>query len=405
MAEKQEEALLYRKEIKLPASLGDWTSYKPVKPASKRIKPLFHSFRRISKYSLEKTLLVHHFFTHDLAVFLKDALKASIDVYTITLEQLTYIEYLKRVAGGIMYNKISLKGIGEVSMVIDFQLANLIINFSLGCQSVETKLKDLTDVEESILKSIFDKVLEKYAACWGNVFEKPGFEIISYPNVQRESHINLNEVITVVTAQMSVANSVPATIAFVYQNSVLRNLYELLKKKEDASPLNVRSLPEKLLSIIDVPVMARLGKTDVSAKELAGIENDDVISLDQKLNEPIGLFLGNASLVKSQPGIFDGRVTVRILGGGTTKIMNAPKVVHEETAEAGTVEEGLSAASEPQSEVAVTPPGITTEMPVPGTTVAEEDFELPLEEEDKEEYNQSQENIFEEDDSRELGGK
>jgi len=402
LAEKQETAVLYRKEIKLPASLGDWTTYKPLKQVSKKIKPIFYGFHRVSREALEKTLVVHHFFTHDLEIYLKEALKASIDIYGITIEQLTYLEYLKRVTGGLMYNKLTIKGIGEVSLLIDYQLANIIINFSLGCQSVETKLKDLTDMEESILNSVFGKVLDKYTSCWGNVFEKPTFEIISYPNVQRETHINLNEVVTIVSSQISVANSVPALITFVYQNSVLRSMYESQKKKEEASPLNAKKLPENLLARIEIPIVAELGSTNISTSEISGLEDGDVISLDQKLSEPISIYLGYASRLKAQPGITDEHLSVRILGGTATKVRSEPTVIATEASPEVTHAETPADAPKPEVHIPATPAAAPEGT---GANNPEEDFELPLEDESKEEYNESQENIFEEDNPQGLGGK
>jgi len=139
LADRQDEAALYKKEIKFPASIGDWTSYKPAKAAAKKIKPLVYGFHRISSGQLERTLDVHHFFAFEFSKYLKEAIKASTDIFSISIEQVTYLDFLKRATGGLIYNKVPIKDIGEVIFLIDYQLANLVINFSLGCQSVDTR--------------------------------------------------------------------------------------------------------------------------------------------------------------------------------------------------------------------------------------------------------------------------
>jgi len=363
LADKQDTAAFYKKEIKLPAAIGDWTAYKPAVPSAKKIKPLVYGSHRISKEELEVTLKVHHFFALEIAKFLKDALKASTDVLCVSIEQVTYLDFLKRVTGGLIYSKLPLKNFGEVLFLIDYQLANLVINFSLGSQTVDVKIKELTELEESIIQSIFGNVLDKYTGCWRNVFEKPALEIISYPNIQRETNINLNEIITVISTQVSLANSVPTTFTFVYQNTTLKKLNDLLSEKEEKSPLNFSSLSSEILSSIEIPVIAQLGVTNIAAGELTEIETEDVISLDQKLNDPIKLICGYASEFKAQPGIENSRMAVRILGGSVKKIKSAPVTKIEK-------EEGLP--------------------------VQEEDVELPLEVEEKEEYNEAPENILEE---------
>lgn len=384
MADKQDTAL-YKKEIKLSASIGDWTVYKPAKPSAKKIKPLFYAPHRLSKGGLEKALIIHNFFAFDFAAFLKTALKASIDIFNVSLEQITYLEFLKRVSGGIIYNKIHMKNIGEAMFLVDYQLANIVINFSLGFQSADTKVKELTELEESIILSIFGNVMEKYAKCWGGIFEKPTFEIISYPNIQRETYINLNEIITLVTVELSIANSVPATFTFVYQNSILKKMNDLLTAKEEKTPLNYSSLPESLLSSIEVPIIAELGTTSLFTQEIVSIENDDIIALDQKLNEPINLLLGYTSQLKAQPGTKEGHVCAKVLSSSVKKVKGSPVIKQAEMPEA---------ASQTPQEAAAAP-----------QAVPEEDFELPLEEEEKEEYNETSENIFEEEnDSPKLGG-
>jgi len=399
LADRPETAALYKKEIKFPASLGDWTTYRPPKAASKKIKPLVYGFHRIPTGDLEKTLNIHNLFTFEFANYLKEALKAAIDVHSINIEQVTYLDFLKRISGGIIYSKLPLKDIGDAMLIIDYQLANLIINFSLGCQSADTKIKELTELEESILQSIMGNVLDKYAACWDGIFDKPGFEIISYPNIQRETYINLNEVITVISVQISLANSVPATLTFVYQNKILKKLFELLLKKEEARPLKISALPEELLSSIEVPVLVELGMTSIPTQDLTGIEAEDLICLDHKLNEPIQITIGYASQLKAQPGMKNNRLAVRILSSATSRIKGTMVVQPEEETKPAPAEHEHMESEEPT--VRQEPESAE------GTLAAEEeeDFELPLEEEGKEEYNETAENPFEEEnDNPKLGG-
>ena len=362
--------------------IGDWTTYKPEKPAARRTRPFLYGFHRISGDELETTLNVHHFFSFEFARYLKDALKASIDMFSISIEQLTYLDFLKRVTGGLIYNKLMLENIGEVLFLIDYQLANIVINFSLGSQTADTKIKELTELEESIIQSIFGNVLEVYSGCWKDIFKKPALEIISYPNIQRETNINLNEIVTVVSVQISVANSVPSSYTFVYQNNILKKLTELLWKKEELAPLNLSDLPEELLNAIEIPMIAELGATSISTQELTEIEAEDVISLDQKLNEPIRLVFGYSSQFVAQPGIRNNHQSIRLLSSSIKKIKAAP-IIKSEPPALTTVRK----MDEPIIEEIAGGPQIPQQ---------EEDLEFPLEGEEKEEYNENSEDLFEE---------
>ena len=375
MADRQETSALFKKEIKFPASFGDWTAYKPAREKTKKIKPLTYGHHRISREELERTLKVHYFFACDLSAYLKESLKASADIFSVSIEQLTYLDLLKRITGGQINSKLSIKNIGEVTFLVDYQLANLVINFSLGCQSIDTKAKELTEIEESIIHSVFGKVFNKYTNCWKNIFEVPELEIIGYPNVQRETHINLNEIITVVSAQISIANSPAATFTFIYQNSTLKKMNELMSKKEEKAPLHFSSLSDELLSLIEIPVVAQLGTTNIAAKDLPNIGIEDVISLDQKLTSPIKLVLGYVSELKAQPGTKDNRLSARVLGGSVKKITSSAKVMMGK--------EPARAAEDMSSPVK-----------------EEEDIELPLEVDEKEEYNEATEGLFEDENEK-----
>ncbi len=382
-------APLFKKEMKMAAAIGDWTVYRPSKPPAKKIKPLFYSHHRVSKDDLDVALEVHNFFANEFAKYMKSNLKASTEVFSVSLEQMSYLDFLKSVTQGLIYSKVIIKDVGEPMLLIDFPLANMAINFSLGCQSVENQIKEFSELEESIIKSVFGNLLDRFSACWKNVFEKPEMEVVGYPNVQRETHISLNDVLTIITTQVSIANSLPSSFTFVYQSNALRKLIDLLDKKEEKALLNFNILPDDLMSSIEVPLIAELGTSELSANEIAGMENEDLVSLDQKLNDPVRLYLGWTAEFKAQPGIRNGRLAVRLLPGSIKKIKAAPtlKAPVPESSEAARGAEGLA----------------LSRAEGPARKEAEGDFEFPMEEEGKEEYNEPQE-IPGEDETPRSGG-
>lgn len=379
MADKQN-APLYKKEIKLAPAIGDWTVYRPSRPSSKKVKPLFYSRHRINRSDLELALNVHHFFANEFAKYLKGSLKASTEVFSISLEQTAYLDFLKSVTQGLIYNKFSIDDSGEVMLLMDYNLANIAINFSLGFQSVESERKDFTEIEESILKSVFSGMMAQYTAAWKNIFKNPELEIISYPNIQRETHIDLNEVLTVITTKVSIANAMPTSFTFVYQGGTLKKLADLYSAKSAKSALNFAALPDQLVNSIEVPVVALLGSTNISANQIGGIEKGDIVSLDQRVNDPTQLFLGFGAEFKTQPGIKDGRIAARILSASVRKV-KAAQYIKEEALPSAQPMETPSASAAPS-----------------------EDLEFPMEEDNKEEYNDAESLLDEEDSNRSGGG-
>jgi hypothetical protein len=182
-------------------------------------------------------------------------------------------------------------------------------------------------------------------------------------------------------------------MSFIYQNITLQKLIELLEKKSSKVALNLSSLPEELLSSLNIPVSAELGTTNVPTKDLIHIEEGDLVSLEQRLDEPIVLKIGNVTSFKVQPGIKNNHVAVRMLKSGSRKILG-------EQIEKIDMDKPSPPALQAQLDTAIPKKEDTM---LPGNANAEE-FELPLEEETKEEYNENEENIFGEEQSPEKHG-
>ena len=385
MADRQDSASIFRKEIVFPALFGDWMTYRPSRVSSKQSKSAATGSNRIIKEALEEALNAHYYFALEFSRYLKESLKASTEILSVSIEQVPYSDFLKQSSGGLIYNKLPVPNIGDILFIIDYQLANQIINFSLGFPSADEKMKELTDLEESMIHSIFGKALKKFPACWGNIFAAPELEILSYPNIQRETHINLNETITVLSAQFSIANSTPATFTFAYQSSALKKLYDLSVKKKAKAPLNFSMLSDNVLSSIQVPVSAILGTTNIAAKDLMGIDAEDAISLDQSLNSPIDLVIGFTTELKAQPGVRNDRFAARIIGGSSRRIKNEVRTIDEKDQAVPAVTEEINPAESLKEE--------EFELPMEPQE-KEEDMELPMELDEKEAYNKSSEELF-----------
>ncbi len=384
MTDKQDSTAVFRKEILFPALFGDWMTYRPSRDASKQAKVFSFSSHRIPAEALEEALKIHYFFALEFAKYIKEALKASTDVLSAAIEQISYADFLKRFSGGLIYNKLQIPDAGDILFLIDYQLANQVINFSLGFPSADEKMKELTELEESMIHSIFGKMLEKFPASWGNIFAKPELEILSYPNIQRETHINLNEAITAITIQLSIANSAPATFTFAYQNSTLKKLFEKFMKKKEKAPLNFSLLSGHVLSSVQIPVFAQLGTTQVAAGDLLGIDAGDAIALDQRLNSPIDLVIGYVTELKAQPGTSNGRFAAKVIGGSARKIKNEIRVMEDiEPAETVHHDEARQSAAPGQGEFEIS-----------AEPQEKEEDMLPMELEEKEEYNEPSEELF-----------
>ena len=61
----------HKKVIKMPPALGDWTTYRPVKPISKKVRAGLYGFDRLSSENLDQAIKIHYQFITKFLYFLK----------------------------------------------------------------------------------------------------------------------------------------------------------------------------------------------------------------------------------------------------------------------------------------------------------------------------------------------
>jgi len=378
LTNRQDSEVLFKKEIKYAGAIGDWTLYRPAKPPLRRPTYLLQKLGKISYDELSSLLDMHSKFSFLMLDSLQNSLKLSAELFSSSSEQLLYGDFIRRMDVPLLYAKLILQDLGEVMLLVDFSLINSIINFSLGCPNKVISPRNLTEVEESIITTIMEKIGSNFTSCWQNSFKKPEFRVISCPTLLREPAINTNELITQFTSIVSLGGAPPSRIIIAYQNSLLRSLLDLLNKKIEERPIDFERIPQAILESAYLPVSVTLGETSLRANELVNLEADDIIQLDTKLSSLVTVNVGDLAELLGQPGIKENKYSVRIV---------------EQKARALAASEKPSAIENPMEEAV---------QPAEGSSSEEE---LPMEEEGKEEYNTAQEeDIFGEESSPGGGG-
>ncbi|MFC1767691.1 FliM/FliN family flagellar motor switch protein [Candidatus Margulisiibacteriota bacterium] len=312
MANKQGE-VLFKKEIKYPAAVGDWTQYKPEKPPFKRPSYIPYKVSKISQKELLKVLDVHSKFIVLFLESLQNSLKLGTELFTSSAEQLLYEDFLKRMDFPLLYAKLAIEEVGEIMLCIDFALINSLINFSLGCPNKVISPRNLTDVEESMIASIMENNLINLTSCWQDAFNKPELRVISCPGILKEPSINPGDVVTQFTSIISLGGSPPARLTFTYQSSLLRTLIGEIGTKNKEGSIDFSRIPPAILEGFSLPVTAELGETSITANELVSLETDDIIQVDTGLNNLLKVNIGGKIDALGQPGIKDNRLAVKLI--------------------------------------------------------------------------------------------
>ena len=178
----------------------------------------------------------------------------------------------------------------------------------------------LTELEKTILKRPFSKMLSAYGLAWKEFKDvDPQFQAFELnPNAV---HIcPPSETMVVTTFQVDMGQSqglINLVIPFRYLKvSIPRSSFDefVLSRQTTigTAGASVTPLFATKIGTAKVPVSVSLGRAELLFRELLGIEVGDTIRLDSEIREPLRIKVNGRTKFLGSPGIKDGKLAARV---------------------------------------------------------------------------------------------
>jgi flagellar motor switch protein FliM len=287
----------------------------------KKIKP--YDFRRpnkLSKDQIRTLVMLHENLARLLTTSLSTYLRSMVRGQVVSIDQLTYEEFTKSLHNPTVMNIISLKPL-EGNMLIELspQLAFAIVDRLLGGfgYSME-KIRELTDIEQTVIKRVMAKVLPSIKEAWQVVAElNPGFESIEL-NPLFTQIIPPTDMIVLVTLEVRIAEAfglMNVCIPLAVLEPILDRLNaQVWFTRSSNKTSNTQSLSaiQQRLSQAAIQVSAELGQATISVGELLTLAVGDVIQLDQSVKGLLDIRVGNQVKFKASPGVSDNKMAFQV---------------------------------------------------------------------------------------------
>lgn len=295
-----------------------------VKSEEKKKKVKTYDFRRPNKFSKDQVrtlVMIHENFARLLTTSLSTYLRTMVRAEVASVDQLTYEEFTKSLQNPTIMNILSFKPL-EGTMIFELSpnLAFAIIDRLLGGMgsSVE-KSRELTDIEQTVIKRVIQKTFSNIKEAWGAVVNiNPVFESIEMNPVFTQI-VPPTDMVLLVTLEVRVADS-RGLMNLCFPYAVLEPVLDRLNAqfwfasaKKEVTPENRAALQERL-STAKIPVGVELGTTVITVRELLNLAPGDVIQLDQSIKNPLVLRIGNSEKFTAFPGLAGNRLAVQIHG-------------------------------------------------------------------------------------------
>ena len=303
-------------------STGDIETEEVTKAADQR-KIKIYDFKRPDKFSKEQirtVSIMHETFARLTTTALSAQLRSIATVHVASVDQLTYEEFIRSIPTPTTLAVVSMDPLkGQAILEIDPSVTFTIIDRLFGGSGEGSKLnRELTDIEHSVMEGIIVRILGNMREAWTQVIDlRPRLSQIE-TNPQFAQIVPPTEMVVLVTLETKVGEiegMMNLCIPYLTIEPIVSKLsaqYWYSSVRRGATTENLNILKEKL-STVEIPVIAEIGKIQVSVRDVLSLRAGDVVRLyNVKVDDPMVLNVGNKKKFLCRPGVIGRKMAVQI---------------------------------------------------------------------------------------------
>jgi flagellar motor switch protein FliM len=303
-------------KIRLSPAIGDWTTLQFRDSELEKInvsKINNINFNNVGQKELKYLLFMHYRLAEMITQKLSADLDIKVELHTIEVWQLTYEDFLANQKDRFIQMDLPVSDLGKVNLLLEWKLAEMLINRICGGSGESNPGDSFSQIESNILKMQIQEILPLLGNIWKNIFiiEQNSTELFLNKYVQ-DKKISARDTCVFFYFYFYFGENNLVRISLVYPSKMLKQLLKVKQKQPD--PIKKRIFfNQKILEKIKIPVRALLGKTTITMKDLKNIQAGDVVSLDNKITEPIQVRFSKKIKFLAQPGIVKNHLGIQLI--------------------------------------------------------------------------------------------
>ena len=289
-----------------------------------------YNFRRPDKFSKEhlKALQdIHRDFVRHLAQILTAYLRMEVRIDVISVDQLTYEEYICSMPSNIQNMVFKLNPLtGEVSMGMSPDVLAVVLDRMLGGAGIVNEHgKELTQIEELLTTKFTEKIIKILEESWSAILPVKS-EFVALANGYHSVPITTNgEIVSLISFEVRLGQKNFGLMNLCFPYPVLETVLPKLTPQYIYQHASVASNEvgrnETLEKIkgAHLEMQVLLGKTKLQINDVLDLKINDVIKLDQKLNEELIACVNKKKKFFVIPGVINNKLCVKIVDQYNTK--------------------------------------------------------------------------------------
>jgi flagellar motor switch protein FliM len=281
-----------------------------------------YDFKRPDKFSkdqLRAIQMIHESFARQLSTVMSTLIRSIVSAEVASVDQLAYEEFLNSLVQPTVIGTLEMHPFnGNALIEMNPNLVFSIIERLLGGKGEFTgKARELTDIEKTVIERVLMRMLELLEESWSTVVDvrfrfesmesNPFFVQICPPR----------DMVLLVIMKLKVGE-VEGMISLCIPYFLMEPMVDKLSSQQwfvSTSRKNEAGVRENLLKTLDrvkVPLGLELGHTILSLADVYGLQTGDVIRLDETVDNPVDVRVGNYVRFKAKPGTVNGRLAAEV---------------------------------------------------------------------------------------------
>ena len=287
--------------------------------------PMLYDFRRPTKLSRDHVRLlqiVFETFARQWTTILTSSLRAVAQVGVVSIEQLTYDEYVGTLSSPTVVHVLSVEPLAG-SGVLEFSLSSAMtsVDHMLGGPgSPNQPERPLSDIESGLLRTLTERVLGELRYAFDSIARiEPAVTSVEY-NPQFAQAASASDVVVVASFDLRIGpNESVATLCLPFAG-----LFPLLEvalghgvttERERAARARARESLEAGLQAVPVEVSARFHATAVTPDTLVALRPGDVLGLQHPVTTPLAITAADVTFAHAVAGAQGRRLACLVVDG------------------------------------------------------------------------------------------
>lgn len=300
-------------------------------PAAERSAPVdlgmqisvydFKRPERVSKDQMRAFQALHEGFSREFGAALSGMLRTIVEAKLISVDQLTYSEFVFSLENPTCFNLISAEPL-DGSFILDLNPSILfpVVDRLLGggkTPATNFPRRPLTEIELRLVSRITDLALGGLRTTWSNIVDMKLRVTQVESNPQLVQIVPPNEVIVLISFELTMGEArgimnlcIPYNTIEPLASKLSSNTWTSYSQKQPdrRQVLNL----ESGISAAGVRLVAYLADTKLTAGDVMNLEVGDVIVTEKEQTAPLQICVEGQPKFEALPGVYKGRKAIRI---------------------------------------------------------------------------------------------